>query len=48
MRDVLLERRPDLGDIELSCENTTTPLPYIDLVNEILEDGPSHPAAMSP
>lgn len=35
---VLLERRPDLGEIELSCENTNTPLPYIDLVNEILED----------
>ena len=38
VRDVLLERRPDLGEIELSCENTNTPLPYIDLVNEILED----------
>ncbi len=35
---VLLERRPDLGEIELSCENTNIPLPYIDLVNEILED----------
>lgn len=35
---VLLERRPDLGEIELSCENTNTPLPYIDLVNEVLED----------
>lgn len=38
VRQVLLERRPDLGDIELSCENTNTPMPYIDLVNEILED----------
>jgi hypothetical protein len=38
VRQVLLERRPDLGDTELSCENTNTPLPYIDLVNEILED----------
>ena len=38
VREVLLERRPDLGEIELSCENTNTPLPYIDLVNEILED----------
>ncbi|BAV06840.1 hypothetical protein SAMN05421788_102526 [Filimonas lacunae] len=38
VKQVLLERRPDLGDIELSCENTNTPLPYIDLVNEILED----------
>ncbi len=38
VRDVLLERRPDLGEIELSCENTNTAIPYIDLVNEILED----------
>lgn len=30
-------RRPDLAGIELSCVNTNTPLPYIDLVNEILE-----------
>jgi hypothetical protein len=37
VRDILLARRPDLGDIELSCANTETLLPYIDLVNEILE-----------
>lgn len=30
-------RRPDLPRIELSCENTETPLPAIDLVNEVLE-----------
>jgi len=35
--DALLERRPDLADIPLTCENTLTPLPYIDLVNELLE-----------
>jgi hypothetical protein len=37
--DVLLDpgRRGDLGRIELSCPNTHTPLPYIDLVNELLE-----------
>ena len=34
---VLLERRPDLQDIALTCENTNTPLPYIDLVIEVLE-----------
>src|SRR5262249_50415521 len=34
---VLLGRRPDLEHIELTCENSTTPLPYADLVNEILE-----------
>lgn len=33
----LLRRRPDLGCLELSCENTNVVLPYIDLVNEIME-----------
>jgi len=35
--DELLARRPDLGTLRLTCENTETPLPHIDLVNEILE-----------
>jgi len=35
--DVLRSRRPDLTGIELSCINTNTVLPYIDLVLEILE-----------
>lgn len=35
--DVLIERRPDLPHIPLTCENTQTALPYIDIVNEILE-----------
>lgn len=35
--DVLLERRPDIENLQLTCENTNTILPYIDLVNEILE-----------
>lgn len=35
--DVLIERRPDLPHIALTCENTQTALPYIDIVNEILE-----------
>ncbi|WP_182407528.1 neuraminidase-like domain-containing protein [Psychrobacter sp. GP33] len=35
--DALIERRPDLPHIALSCENTHTALPYIDIVNEILE-----------
>lgn len=38
VKQVLLERRPDIGEIELSCENSNTPMPYIDLVNEILEN----------
>jgi hypothetical protein len=41
-KDVLfLQRRADLGEIELSCDNTNTPIPYVDLVNEILEDAVS-------
>jgi hypothetical protein len=36
-KDVLFARRPDLGDLDLSCANTNTPLPYIDLVCELLE-----------
>ena len=35
--EALRERRPDLPAIELTCENTTTAMPYIDIVNEILE-----------
>ena len=35
--DVLFDRRPDLGEIELNCHNTNTMLPYVDLVVEILE-----------
>ncbi len=37
-KDVLFERRPDLGDIDLGCENAETPVPYIDLVCELLEE----------
>ncbi|MGC2744308.1 MAG: Tc toxin subunit A, partial [Candidatus Angelobacter sp.] len=33
----VIGRRPDLGALPLTCENTNTALPYIDLVNEILE-----------
>jgi hypothetical protein len=36
--DTLFERRSDIGEIQLSCQNTNTLLPYIDLVNEILEN----------
>jgi hypothetical protein len=36
-KDVLLARRPDLGEVELTCENTNITLPYVDLVNEVLE-----------
>ncbi|KAL7928800.1 hypothetical protein V8C35DRAFT_317064 [Trichoderma chlorosporum] len=33
----LFKRRPDLGDLQLSCSNTKILIPYIDLVNEVLE-----------
>jgi len=35
--EILLKHRPDLPHLPLTCENTNTVLPYIDLVNEILE-----------
>ena len=35
--DALIERRPDLPHLPLTCENTHTALPYIDVVNEVLE-----------
>lgn len=35
--NVLLSRRPDLENIQLTCENTNTEIPYVDLINEILE-----------
>ena len=35
--EALIERRPDLQHIQLTCENTNTAMPYIDIVNEILE-----------
>lgn len=34
----LYGRRPDIGNLDLSCENTNTSLPYVDLVNEVLEN----------
>jgi hypothetical protein len=34
---VLLERRPDIQNLPLTCENTNTALPYIDVVNETIE-----------
>jgi hypothetical protein len=40
-KDVLFSRRPDLGQLELTCANTNTLMPYVDLVNEILEQAVS-------
>ncbi|MEP0367423.1 MAG: neuraminidase-like domain-containing protein [Cyclobacteriaceae bacterium] len=36
--DVLKQRRPEFVNIELSCDNTNVTLPYIDIVNEVLEN----------
>ncbi len=44
VQTILFERRPDIGNIKLSCENTETPLPYIDLVCEVLENAVPAPA----
>ncbi|MFH0344526.1 MAG: neuraminidase-like domain-containing protein [Chromatiales bacterium] len=53
--DELLARRPDLGTLQLTSENTDTELPHIDLVIEMLEaivtsaDGKTlSPAAIGP
>lgn len=46
-KDVLFERRPDLGDIDLGCENANTPVPYIDLVCELLEEAVAPDAGVS-
>ncbi|MEK6675311.1 MAG: neuraminidase-like domain-containing protein [Planctomycetota bacterium] len=41
--DFLLKRRPDLQDLELSCDNTNTVVPAIDLALEILENAVALP-----
>ncbi len=43
--DVLSERRPDLTQIRLNAANTNVMMPYIDLVNELLEEAVGSPAA---
>ncbi|KAH6984365.1 hypothetical protein BKA56DRAFT_614112 [Ilyonectria sp. MPI-CAGE-AT-0026] len=35
--DALAKRRPDLLDLQLTCANSTNMLPYIAIVNEVLE-----------
>ncbi len=37
VKDMLFRRRPDLGFLELNCENALTPFPYVDTVCEVLE-----------
>ncbi|TAM93904.1 MAG: hypothetical protein EPN39_18955, partial [Chitinophagaceae bacterium] len=38
VKDLLLYRRPDIGDIDLDCDNTNTEIPYIDISCELMED----------
>jgi hypothetical protein len=40
---VLLVRRPDIADIELTCDNTNIEVPYIDLVLEVFENAIAMP-----
>ncbi|MGD0666264.1 MAG: neuraminidase-like domain-containing protein [Bryobacteraceae bacterium] len=44
---LLFARRPDINTLQLSCDNTNTTLPYIDLVNELLEDAVSPGTAVA-
>lgn len=36
--DIFQERRPDLFHLPLTCENSNTLIPYIDLANEVIEN----------
>lgn len=38
----LMDRRPDMQHLELSCANTNTPIAYIDLANEVMESYIGH------
>ncbi|MGE3670580.1 MAG: neuraminidase-like domain-containing protein, partial [Polyangiaceae bacterium] len=44
--DVLKARRPDVETLQLSCKNANTPLPTIDLINELLEDAVQGPVTV--
>lgn len=46
VKDILFDRRPDIGFLDLTCANTNTALPYIDLVCERLEARVSPPTAV--
>jgi hypothetical protein len=46
-KDILFSRRADLGRIELTCANTNTALPYVDVINEALEEYIAAPAEFS-
>jgi Tc toxin complex TcA C-terminal TcB-binding domain/Neuraminidase-like domain/Salmonella virulence plasmid 28.1kDa A protein len=37
VKDILFSRRPDLGYLELNCDNAFITIPYVDVVCEVLE-----------
>ncbi len=37
-KDILFSRRPDLGEIDLNCDNALVEVPHIDIVCELLEE----------
>jgi hypothetical protein len=45
VQGILFDRRPDLGFVELSCENGHTPLPYVDIACEVMEAAITHGAS---
>ncbi|KAK6606454.1 toxin subunit protein [Botrytis cinerea] len=46
--NLLSQRRPDLRNLELTCANSQTLIPYISLVNEVLESFIRHKCLGSP
>ena len=38
IKDLLVYRRPDIADIDLTCDNTNTLVPYIDIACELMEE----------
>jgi hypothetical protein len=43
----LQARRPDLWTLELTCENTNKPIPYLVIINEILENAVARDAGFA-
>ncbi|KAF1983002.1 hypothetical protein K402DRAFT_361709 [Aulographum hederae CBS 113979] len=44
----LVQRRPDLGYLKLTCQNTNTVMPYLDLAMEVMESFAAHAPAIDP
>src|SRR5262249_23648053 len=40
-KDVLFARRPDIGDVDLNCDNANIVVPHIDIVCELMEEAVS-------